>query len=61
MKVTKKFKGCYLIHINGAFVGWIDKLENINEWICYDKFDRPFETCNTKKYALTLFYIGVNV
>ena len=60
MKVIKKYAGNYLIYIDDIYVGSIDKLES-NEWVCLDKHDRAFETCNTKKYALTLFYVGVNV
>jgi hypothetical protein len=60
MKVIKKYAGNYLIYIDDIYVGSIDKLES-NEWVCLDKYDRAFETCNTKKYALTLFYVGVNV
>lgn len=54
MKVSKKHKGNYLIHINNVYVGSIDRLEN-GEWVCYDEHDRPFEICNTKRYALTKF------
>jgi hypothetical protein len=60
MKVIKKYSGNYQIYIDDIYVGSIDKLES-NEWVCLDKYDRPFEMCNTKKYALTLFYVGVNV
>lgn len=60
MKVIKKYAGSYLIYIDDIYVGSIDKLES-GEWNCYDKYDRAFETCMTKKYALTLFYVGVNI
>jgi hypothetical protein len=54
IKVTKKYKGNYLIHIDKIYVGSIDRLEN-GEWVCYDEHDRPFEICNTKRYAITKF------
>jgi|ABSQ01.1.fsa_nt_gi hypothetical protein len=61
MITTKKiFSGNYKVYFNNIFVGSIDKLEN-NEWVCLDIHDRSFEMCNSKKYALTLFYIGVNL
>lgn len=54
MKVSKKHKGNYLIHINNVYVGSIDRLDN-GEWVCYDEHSRPFDICNTKKYALTKY------
>lgn len=60
MKVIKKHSGNYLIYIDKIFIGSVDKLES-GDWVCLDKYGRAFETCNTKKYALTLFYSGVNL
>ena len=54
MKTIKKHAGNYEVYINNILVGSIDKLET-GEWVCYDKYNRAFEMCQTKRYALTQF------
>lgn len=51
----KKYSGAYKIFKNKIYVGYIDKLENKNEWVCYDINDKPFEICYSKRWCLNKY------